>query len=354
VRSSSASPMTSAELKAIDAKVGSYQKRPTQLGITQATKGVPKNKTYVFVYAPDPGMVFTATYTKEAVTAIGWKYKGIIVTTLTPQGYQAAFNIALQGNPSVIATNAIDPSEIAPQVAQATQRHIPIIIAAASTAVSGGTYLVTGVPALDAQGALQADSALFQTHGNAHVAIATTTALPAVYTLTQGFLKEWKKMCAKCATPLVYNAPVSSFGTNFPSLVSAYVLAHPQINFMDWGFSEMLNGVPNAFKAAGLATPKGTTLNLDAASSKLLLSNSFLQTVVGYGVPEVAWIGVDTAIRLFDHQSIAPDVNFAGPASPFQWIVTAPTLRASHVNTSSDFPLDANYKAQFLKLWGVK
>jgi ABC-type sugar transport system substrate-binding protein len=353
-KSSAATPLTSAELKAIDAKVGVLEKRPTELGITQPVQGIPKGKTFYFIYGRNPGAIQLAGWTQEAVTTAGWTYKGVIVPAMTPQGFQAAFDIALQGNPSVIVSLTINPSDIAPEVAQATQRHIPIIIEGAPTALSGGTTTVMSVPALETGGALQADAALFQTHGNAHVMIASTSAIPSVATLAQAFVEEWKKMCAKCATPLIYNAPVASFGTNFPSLVSAFLLAHPQVDFVDWGFSEMLNGIPNALKAAGLASPKGTTLDLAPTGSELLLSNNIVQSIVGYPDPEMAWLGVDTAIRLFDHQSVSEDMSFAGPGSPDQWIVTSSALKASGLDINTKFPLDPDYKAQFMKLWGLK
>jgi len=348
-----ATKLTADAQAALEATVTKHLKRPDTIGISQPVKSVPKGKTLFYVYSNTPVAADTAKSAKKAAAALGWTFKSTAVKA-TPEGFQKGFDDALRDKDTdAIISTAVPSQVIATRVKAAAKRDIPVAVLSADRQ-SGDNFLAIGGPtAYEGNGQLQADYILSQSKGEANVLIAVPGALPTLNLTKKAFLAEWKAKCPACKTPAVYDAPVTSLGTTFPGLLTAYLQAHRNIDWVVLGFNDMVIGVPGALKAAGLNNIRATTL-AQGAQSNPQLGKGFLEAEVGVPVIEYPWVAVDAVIRYLNKESLAPNQAFLSTADdPTHWIITKDGMEAAGLNPAESWPLNPNYADEFKKLWGL-
>lgn len=344
----------SAEVQSeLKATIATHLKRPTSVGITQPVTAIPKDKTLFYVYSNTPVAADTAKSAEKAATALGWKFKSSAVKA-TPEGFQKGFDDALRDKDTdAIISTAVPSQVVASRVQQAAKRDIPVAVLSADRA-SGDNFLAIGGPtAYEGNGKIQADYILSQSKGEANVLIAVPGALPTLNLTKDAFLAEWKAKCPTCKKPAVYDAPVTSLGTTFPALLTAYLQAHRNIDWVVLGFNDMVIGVPGALKAAGLNNIKATTL-AQGAQSNPQLGGGFLEAEVGVPVLEYPWVAIDGVIRYLNKESLAPNQAFLASADdPTHWIITKDGMEAAGLDPKESWPLNPNFEAEFTRLWGL-
>lgn len=346
-------PIAASALEQVQSRVAQFSQRPSSLGLTGSVGSVPAGKTVYYIQGQGPAGAASAASFKQAAAAVGWDGKTVLVASQTPQGFQQAFNTALQDTTtSAIVSASVDPSALSAQVTVARGRDIPVVILSSPIASAGDIISLGGPSSLAYAGTLEADYILANTKGNANVLLATAAAFPALDIMASGFKTEWEKVCPKCATPLVYEAPLASFGSNFPSLLTAYLQGHHGINYIDFGFNDEMIGVQSALNAAGLGSVKSITFNQGPETNSLL--GGLLQAEIGFPLLENPWLAIDALIRHFNGKSTAPDEAFNGPTSPYSWYVTKSSLAQADLSPADNWPLDASYITQFKSLWGIR
>jgi ABC-type sugar transport system substrate-binding protein len=344
-------PITTQALTRVRAVVSRFTSRPADLGITAKVNSIPRGKTVYYVIGQSPDATVTATAMQAAVTAVGWTYKGVNVQE-TPQGFQSGFNDALRDpSTSAIVSTSLDTSVVATQLTRARARKIPVVIVTGDNPSSSNAYVIGGPPSLTYAGTLEADYALAKTKGNGQVLIATSLAFPSLNIIANGFKAEWAKMCPACKVPLIYSAPLTSFGSNFPSLLTAYLEAHRSVTYISFGFNDMMIGVGSALQGAGFTSLHSVTYTQGPETNSLY--GGVLDASVGFPLYEYSWLAVDLLLRKFGGQDTSVDVNWNSPGSPFSWFVTKDSISTAGLNPSQSWPLDQDYASQFKALWGV-
>jgi ribose transport system substrate-binding protein len=323
------------------------------MGITQPVASVPKGKTIYFVYGPSPVDAPIATAAQQAAKALGWKLT-LQQVQESPQGYQGGLENALHDPAtSGIFTTTVPPTEITSQLHAAAAKHIPVAILDPNANSSSDHISIGGPITYTHVGSLEADYVLWQTHGRGQVLMTIPAALPTQQSLAQSFKQEWTKMCPTCQAPLSYVAPVTSFGKNFPALLTAYLEAHRSVKYIVFGFNDMMIGVPQALQAAGIKGVKGLTFAQDPSTNPLI-GAGMLQADVAVPLVEFGWVGMDALLRSFDHMSTAPDSAFTGSNAMMDWFITKAGIRKAGLSPGTIWPIDPDYEQQFKKLWGVK
>jgi ribose transport system substrate-binding protein len=349
----SGSPLSGAALRQVQAAVQPHLSRPTSLGITQPVASVPKGKTIYFVYGSFPVTLHMVGSAQQAAQALGWTLKPKPVQQL-PQAFQEGFDVALRDPAtSGIISTGVPTAAISSQLHEAAAKHIPVVIIAGNGGSDSEHIAIGGSGQYSYGGTLEADYVLAQTHGRAHVLVTTAAAVPTEASLVQGFRAEWAKMCPKCQAPLTYDAPLTSFGKNFPALLTAYLEAHRSVKYIVFGFNDMMIGVPQALQAAGIKGVKGLTFAQDPSTNPLI-GAGMLQADVAVPLVEFGWVGMDALLRSFDHMSTAPDSAFTGSNAMMDWFITKAGIRKAGLSPGTIWPIDPDYEQQFKKLWGVK
>jgi ribose transport system substrate-binding protein len=342
----------------VRAKVKALEVRPTTLGITARVNGVPKNKTVAILYSPDPSAVQTKDYFQAALAAVGWKLAPIQIG-LTPQALQAGFNLALRDNVAAIVSTGTDPSEFASQLATARARHIPVVLESSPVPSGGGIISISGPGQARASGIAEADFLLNKTGGKLGGKTLTPlllplAAFPYLTDVDNGFMAEWTKECPACAKPETDSLPASSLGTNLPSLVTAYLERHREVNYLVIGYSDMALGLAPALDSAGFGSIRAIVINTTPQIDALINSGTLVDAAIDFPEAESMWAAADALIRYYDGQPTAADVSMAGVGSPLQWIVTKAGIAAAGLTQdTSSFPMDPDYESQFKDLWGM-
>jgi ribose transport system substrate-binding protein len=175
---------------------------------------------------------------------------------------------------------------------------------------------------------------------------AAVVAFPTQVQLVGDMQALLSKDCPSCQFKEV-DVPVTSIGTNLPSLITSFLTANPDIQWMYGGFDDMLLGLPTALQGADL-NPKLVAVSLDSATVPYLSGHEFLQAANGVTLPEVYWREIDLLARYFTHKSYAIDTNDA--TLPY-WTITASNLPGNA--SSVTFANVRNYAQQFKKIWGL-
>lgn len=344
--------MSAAELQAVQAAVQPHLSRPSSLGIAESpVASVPKGKTIYYVYDSSPVGTITEVSARQAAQTLGWTLKPL-PTAAGPQSFQQGFETALHDPAtSAIISTAVAVSAVSTQLQQAAAKHIPVVIIQPDANSSNDLISVAGPTAYATVGKLEADYMLANTQGRGQVLLAMPAAFPTVQILANAFTAEWAKMCPKCQAPLTYNAPLTSFGKNFPTLLTAYLEAHRSVKYVVFGFADMMLGVPTALQAAGLSNVKAVTWAQGPEINSLM--GPFVQATVSNPLLEFPWVAFDAVLRTFNHQSTAQDSAFYGPGSPLDWFITRAGMQQAGLDPSKNWPIDPNYLQEFKKLWGL-
>jgi ribose transport system substrate-binding protein len=312
---------------------------------------VPKGKTVYFIHHNVPLEVLEARSARRAGETLGWKVKPLQVEP-SPEAVKQAYTTAVN-DPSTSAIISTDPvtATVGAQLHEAAAKHIPVVVEAPQE--QGPDHLSVGGPPmyLDA-GKLEADYVLKQTRGRGQVLITIPAVFPSQQNIARGFKDEWAKMCPRCQAPLMYGAPATSLGKDFPALLTASLQAHRSVNYIVFGFNDMMIGVPEALKAAGLGGVKAITW-AQGPETNSLIGAGMLEADLSVPVTEFPWVAMDTVLRTFNHQSVAQASAWLGPGNPMRWFMTKAGLQKAGVPLNEMFPVNADYQEQFKKLWGL-
>lgn len=352
VSAGTGSALSAAASREVQAAVQPHLSRPTSLGINEPpVASVPKGKTIYYLYGATPVGSITAGSARQAAQTLGWAFKAQVVQE-SPQGFQQGFETALHDPAtSAIISEAVATNEVSSQLQQAAARHIPVAILEPNVNSSNDLIAIAGPDAYRYAGKLEADYLLANTQGRAQVLLTIPAAFPTLQILASGFTDEWAKMCPKCPAPQTYDAPLTSFGKNFPALLTAYLEAHRSVRYVVFGFTDMMIGVPAALQGAGLTGLKAVTLAEGPETNSLI--GPFVMATVASPLLEIPWIAFDALLRRFDDQSTAQDSAVLGPGSPLDWLITRAGVQQAGLEPSKIWPIDPNYVQEFKKLWGL-
>jgi len=331
-------------IPAAEKVIASLTKRPTSIGITvPIKKPIPKNETVDFLVCPITDCTILEPVDKAAVKVLGWK-ANFINDGLTPEALDNAMNLAISQHPGAIFVGGFARSEMNSEIAKAKADHIPIFDSFVADKPGNGITAVTvGTPSTLIGGGHIADWVLAKKGKSANVLFVTSSTFPDVIVRQQGFTDQYKKLCPSCKMT-VLNAPASTFGTTLPGSIVAKLKSDPSINYVVAGEPDAIIGLPQAMSSAGLQTPIVSGY-VDPTGIAYLRDHTQLQALVEHGSALAQWESVDAFARYLTGQSVKPDEG-----SMPSWVIT-PAI-AAHFHRP--YIQEANYEAQFKKLWGIK
>lgn len=344
--------MTESAAGEVRRTVETHLKRPDWLGIEGSVASVPKNQTIAYVFTATPAAAITSKAAEQAVQALGWKIKQHPVK-VTPESIQQGFDAALDDPATdAIISSTVRTSVVKRQLERAKSKEIPVAILNPDSDGEDDFVGIGGPDAYTYPGKLEADFILNQTKGDAQVLLALPAAYPTIGMLADSFKKEWAEKCPSCKKPLQYQAALTSFGTSFPGLLTAYLQAHRDVDYIVFGFNDMMIGVPAALKASGSNDVKAITW-AQGPSTNSLLGKGLLEAEVGVPVVEFPWVAIDGLLRRLSKQPIDTTREFLGAGHPMHWIITKDTMDAAGLDPKKVWPLAPDYAQELRKLWGV-
>jgi ribose transport system substrate-binding protein len=327
------------------AQVEKYSGLPKSINYTEKlTKSVAGKN----VYLSKPGVPVGEEVAK-GVTAgaaeLGIKLR-VVDAGVTPESYKAAMQQIINANPKPdgIIFSGQEPSFFAAEMKQIEEAGIPVVassVVSQSKAIKG-----RGIKVEDwyAGSALAADYVLSQTNGEGHVVVYDLANYPILLEGSgKGFTEEYERLCPGCSIERVA-VRAEDIGTKLPGQVVSYIQKNPKTTWLFTGIGDMLIGVPQALKAAGLGDKVQAISYSGVAPNYEYILNGGQTAMSGYANIEGGWAMVNEIAQAMVGQEVEQ------PKQPLQ-IITKDDVEAHPEWVDAGWPGAEHYEEQFRALW---
>lgn len=335
-----------AGVAAAQAVVHQYATRPTQIPVSQPIgQPVPTGKKIDFILCGVQSCQDLANFFTAGARQLGWTVRQI-PTDGTEQSVQAAWSQAVRDRPDAVVASGFPRAVFANQLAQLKAMHIPVVESSTADTTGNGIDLLIAGPAADyTNGRIMAAYVTSDSGGSADTVYFNLPTYSILQPILGGFTDNYQKWCAGCGLDTV-NVPITAIGKDLPGQVVSYLRAHPKVDHVVFALGLMNVGVPAALATAGLSNRVHIVVNVGDAENYAYIAAGQSQAAVAFDNQLSGWTQVDALARYFTSGSMAVDQQATLPLM----LVTKDNL----VSTDADFPLVADFQAQFEKLWGVR
>lgn len=326
--------------------VAPYLERPTSIGIDEhLTGGIPAAKTVYYLQCAVPACQETADTIRDSMEAIGWKLT-TVDAGMAPEDMKAAFAQAIADKPDAVIISGINHSQYPDELGQLKKLGIPVMNMTTADPPSDEVLAVFfGVPEFEATGERLGHYAMSQTGQNTHAVSFMISAFSNTEIVAKTFTETITDNCDSCTADVV-DVPLTSLGTDLVPQVVTYLQAHPDVNWVNLGYADMIIGMPDALKAAGIPTDvKFVSIGPSEVAFDALRNGDYLVALDSPSTYDITWRFADVLMRHFDGESIEPSIAHTYP----QWIVTKDNIPV----TEGTFPLVEDYTTQFMSIWGL-
>jgi ribose transport system substrate-binding protein len=223
------------------------------LAIPVLPKRPPSGLRLTLTTCPLPVCLAATNPAAAAAKLLGWKVR-TIQAPYTPEGYQTAWNQALQQPTDLIAASAVVPNSfISKQLAVVAQRKTPLVMfvpPAGDTPTSNGPLLagVVGPPQFAQDGRLMADAVIADANTGPSTVWITDPAV-VIFKPAQTAFTQTVTTAGGHVDEL--DVSLAGIGKTVPGQVVSYVQAHPNVKYLAFALDDLTIGVPQALKAAG-------------------------------------------------------------------------------------------------------
>ncbi len=227
---------------------------PTEVPITQPLSKAPPKWTVAWMACELPicqeGL---SRGWKTAAAALGWNFKQINYKALeTGKFVQQALNEKVDG----IGITGIPPAAFEPQAKQAAKEGIPISSGSEITEpdqeTNGLIYQGQNQPSVEEAAGMITNWAINDSGGKVNMATVTIEEYPILVAEVEG-LEKAMEACPECGPVDKIPVTIENVGEGrVPSIVAAYLQTHPEINYLQFTFSDLALGVYDALKPLGL------------------------------------------------------------------------------------------------------
>ena len=328
----------------------------TAPGSPVSVANVKGKSIFVIPLVPNPFNLVIQNTMQYLAKQAGLHYKIYPNQGFVSQWVQA-FNEALSEKPDlIILSTAPDPRELQPQLSQAKAAGIPVLVthfyddSAPSPpqcdACAGGVTALETAP-FNIAAKAEADWIIADSGGHAHVLIVSSNDLLPSPAIVGSMETEYKSHCPGCTFTDV-NVPVSEWNTKVGSTVSAQLLAHPDMNYVDCLVDAMVQTAVPAVQLAGKAGKvKVISFNGSAFALKYIANGDVMAMDVGEPTIWIGYAVMDQAFRI---------LSGAGPVTdettPIRiWDKT--NISESGTPPSITKGYGAAAEQHFNELWGV-
>jgi ribose transport system substrate-binding protein len=336
-------------LAGAQAIVAKYLNPPQSLGLPPLTKKPPTGKYVISLETPQPVSMQKDEAIAQAAALLGWKYQRIPIGT-EANASQAAFELALQRNPSAVHFSGTPAGQVEAQLKMAQQQ--------GAIAISDSTTDTAAPPVISASldssaqvkqwGDMTGAYVVAQSKAPTTIAVFTISAYPILQVYTNSFRDTVMKYCPACHVNVVDQA-VTDLGTRTPQSVVSTVQRSPQTKWVIFSFGDLSLGVPAALQAAGLTQQVKIGGETPSAANMQALRNGTQAVWAGFATSILGWRVVDMLARQFVGDSLAPANSELLPTQ----LLTPGNIGQAKFDGGGYYVGVTDYQAQFEKLCHV-
>jgi hypothetical protein len=343
------STSNAAAVSAAKAFVAKWSQRPTSLTVPALPSKPKPGGTVDYIECGVPSCQAFAPILKTAAASVGWTIK-VIGSGVTPQSEAAAYSTAVRDKPNgVIGSGGVDPHLFSQQIGQLHAEGVPVLQQVIPpTDVQGVTAIAYGAPYMKFDGLELGNEIMADSGGkNVHIVYMGTPAIPIYLNTRAGVESVLNKQgaCQGCTSD-TFSFPETDIGTTLPSVVVSYLRSHPDINYIDFDFADLADGVPTALAGAGLSSKVKIVANGVAPIQIQYLKNDQMLAAAGNPWPEILYYEMNIIYADSEKASTTAAINVQLPA-----MLQLKTNLFPVSSSSPYFPLVANYQSVFAKAW---
>jgi ribose transport system substrate-binding protein len=339
--SGSSAGTSGANISAAQQIVSTAMQRPTTITVsTPVGKAVPSGKKVVFISCGVAQCALQGSIIQQAASALGWS-ASTITTDGSPAAVQNAFNSALRSGANAVILNATLRAEIAPQLAAAQAKGVPMSECCATDPLAPPVIYNTSTQTQNAAiGKILAGEIVADSKGKANTLYVNLPAYTILAALGTSFKQNYQQLCPSCGYASI-DVPVTGLASAANTIVS-YIRSHPGVNYVALSVTDALDtGLPAALSAAGLSNVKIVGQGGGPTSFQYLANGQEL-ALVPFDYYDVDYQMADSLARHFSGSTVEL-------TPPPLWLITKANLPADHTQL---FPNVQTYSTQFMKLWG--
>ena len=319
---------------------------------TPLTKTPPPGKTIGALVCELPACEGYVKPYEEAAGKLGWNVETFVYKSGEPG---PAMQEAINQKVDYIAITGQPPALFEDQLKAANAAGIPVISGDDVTPPDPSTGLHTQF----------GDSSMFEAQSEqmglwilgdagsepAHAAYVTIESYPILEVGFPALERTLKKYCSECTVeklPLTVEDLGEGKG---PAKVVAFLQSHPEINYLNFSFVDLMTGVPEAMKAAGMTNVQIVGQALSESEYVVeQIKNGAIPAWVAQAIDYQSWLMVDAMARISVDQFSLKEAEAA--AKMPTWVISSPaTLKYLEPNNKWAGP--PGFEEEFEQLWGV-
>lgn len=323
---------------------------PTHIGVSLALPRTPSTgKTVGFLECSLPACQAFVPGFEAATQALGWKLK-----TFSYQSPSAgpALQSAINAGVDYIANTGVPPALFKQQLAEARAKHIPFISANDVTPPDPAIDYLTDfgdTTMFGAESVQMAEWLIRKTGGNAHIVFVLIPDYPILQAGVPPLKQTVAKYCPKCSVdtlPVTVNDVASG---SVPNKLVAYLQTHPQVNYVDFSFADLLTGTEPALRAAGLSSRVKLVGQALGAGPQVIkgIETGTVSAWVAQPNSYQAWLMVDAMARLSERLPLSQERQAAQEPT---WVVDS-AAAAAPLASRGGWDGPAGYQTAFKRLW---
>lgn len=321
------------------------------IGVKTPLKELPEEgKTVGWLQCSLPACESFKPGIEAAAKKFGWNVETFVYEPGEPG---PAAQQAINKGVDFIAITGQPPAIYEQQVKEAKQAGIPIISANDTTPPEpeNGVYTDLGDQSMFGQESEQiAQWMLNDAAGEPiHVAYLTIESYPILESGYQPLEATIAKYCDECSTAKLPVTVEDIAAGNVASKIVAFLQTHPEVNYLDFGFADPLNGVPQVLKNAGLeVTIVGQALGESPVVIEALKKGE-VAAWVAQPITYQMWSMVDSMARLATGMPLSEERQAAKQPT---WVIDSPdTLKYLEPQLFWEGP--PGFEGEFEELWGI-
>lgn len=322
-----------------------YMERPTSIGIDDPIAGdIPTDKEVYYLQCGAPACQETADTIRESMDVIGWDFTTVDAGAM-PEEMKSALAQTIRDEPDAVVVSGIYHTMYPDELAQLKALNIPVMNMTTADPPSDDVLAVFfEVPEFEITGVRLAHYAMSETGEDTNAVSFMVSAFSNTEIVANTFTETITENCDACTTDVV-DIPVTSLGTDLVPQVVTYLQAHPDVNWVNLGYADMIVGIPDALKAAGISTDvKFVSIGPSEIAFEALRNGDYLVALDSPSTDDMTWRIADVLIRHFNGESIEPSIAHTYP----MWVVTKDNIPV----TEGSFALVEDFTDQFKEIWG--
>ena len=327
---------------AAQARLQTEETRPTTIGLTTPINGtVPAGKKVAFISCGAAGCDAQAPVIQQAAGDLGWTAT-TISTNGSPAQVQNAIETAIRQGADVVVLDAVNRASVATQIGEMQAKGIAFVTCCSTDPVGNGILFNTSTSDQNTGiGQDIADLITADSGGKANTLYVNISAFAILQSLGDALKQAYTQECPGCGYDTI-DIPLTALGKDVSDRIVSYLRAHPSVNYVALSTSESLvAGLPAALSAAGLVDKVKIVGQGGNTTVFQYIANGQMLGTVPFDFFTVDYLMLDAAVRNFTGQTIAM-------TPPPHWVVTKDNLPTA----TQLFPVVADYRTQFMKLWG--